>query len=127
MIGASREFNDLVQAPGQTIVARVDVQQLGAIVRTLPIHSGQVEADRSNKTLRRFSCEVADPDGQLTPDNLRDLLMPFGTLLRPYRGLRIPIVDHAIDRDDTGPAWTAGERSGTRADPDSGDLILGYN
>lgn len=123
MIGTSDAFRDLVRRPHEAL-ARVDVVRDGAVVRTLPVHRGSVDADRSGRFLRRFTATVADPDGELTPAGIRDLLAPFGTQLRIHRGVRIPAVASVTDTDDTTAEWAAGTHTGTSASA-SGDLVLG--
>lgn len=123
MIGTSQAFQDHVSGPHEH-VARVEVIRDGAVIRTLSVHSGSVDADRSNRILRRFSAGVADADGELTPEGIRDLLAPFGTVLRLYRGVRIPVVTAIRDIDDTQADFTAGTRVNTVANA-QGELVLG--
>lgn len=123
MIGVSEQFQRAVKGPHQH-VALVEVVQNGAVVRTLAIHAGAVDADRSNRILRRFTASVADPTGELTPASIRDLLAPFGTVLRIHRGVRIPVVTRLVDIDETAARWAEGTRVNTVADA-GGDLVLG--
>lgn len=123
MIGVSTEFRAAVSGPHEH-VALVEVEQDGAVVRTLAVHDGSVDADRSNRILRRFTAAVSDPAGELTPAGIRDLLAPFGTVLRLYRGVRIPQVVRVTDVDDVQAQWAEGTRVGTSA-TDGGDLVLG--
>jgi hypothetical protein len=123
MLGTSPEFRDAVRAPHQH-VARVEVLRDGAVIRTLDVHGGSVDADRSNRILRRFEATVADPTGELTPGDMRDLLAPFGTEVRLYRGARIPVITDATDVDATPEQWAEGEHINTIAHS-SGDLVLG--
>lgn len=123
MIGISEEFARAVAGPHEH-VALVEVVRDGAVVRTLAVHAGSVDADRSNRILRRFAAAVADPDGELTPEGIRDLLAPFGTVLRIYRGVRIPVVAAVRDVDDTQAEWAAGTRVNTVTNV-SGELVLG--
>lgn len=123
MIGHSEELARTVRGP-HTSVALVEVVRDGAVIRTLAVHHGEVDGDRSNRILRRFSAKVADPTGELTPAGIRDLLAPFGTELRLYRGALIPGVQTFTDVDDTAAQWADGTRVGTVADA-AGDLVLG--
>lgn len=123
MIGTSPEFQQIVRA-AHVHVARVDVLRDGAVIMSLPIHSGSVEADRAGRILRRFDCVVADFDGSLTPEGVRSELAPFGTELRLYRGVRVPIVVKLVQVTDTEAEWDAGTRSNTVGDS-NGDLVLG--
>lgn len=104
--------------------ALVEVVRDGAVVRTLAVVRGSVDADRSGRILRRFDAVVTDPTGELTPAGIRDLLAPFGTELRLYRGVRVPDQTHLVDIFDTQAQWDTGTRSGTVADS-VGDLVLG--
>lgn len=123
MIGTSSEFQEQVSGPHEH-VAYAEVERDGAIIDKLAVHSGSVDADRSGRILRRFEAGVADPTGRLTPEGVRDLLAPFGTIVRLYRGVRIPMVVTMRDVDDTAADWTAGTRDGTIANSE-GDLVLG--
>jgi hypothetical protein len=123
MLGTSPEFRDAVRAPHQH-VARVEVLRDGAVIRTLDVHGGSVDADRSNRILRRFEATVADPTGELTPGDMRDLLAPFGTEVRLYRGVRVAVITDATDVDTTPEQWAEGEHINTIAHS-SGDLVLG--
>ena len=123
MIGTSPEFQAIVRST-HSHIARVDVIRDGAVIRTLSAHGGSVDADRAGRILRRFDCVLADPTGELTPAGIRDLLAPFGTELRLYRGVRIPIITKLTQVTDTEAEWDAGTRVGTVGDS-NGDLVLG--
>lgn len=94
MIGTSAGFQTQVKQ-SHIAVVKVDIVQNGAVVLTLNVHGGQVDADRSAAQLRRFTADVSDPDGTLTPAGVRDVLAPFGTLARVYRGVRVPAIAEA--------------------------------
>lgn len=123
MIGTSDAFKSAVSTAHEH-VAFAEVVQDNAVIRTLPVHSGSVDADRSNRILRRFECALADADGALTPEGIRDLLAPFGTTVRLHRGVRIPTVTTITVVDDSPADWAAGTRIGTVANAE-GDLVLG--
>lgn len=123
MILVSDDFADEVRRPHMS-VARVEVVRDDSVVRTLAVLAGSVEADRSGRILRRFSASLADPTGELTPSGIRDLLAPFGTILRMYRGVRIPVVNTTTQITDSAAQWGLGTRVGTIAHA-SGDLVLG--
>jgi hypothetical protein len=123
MIPVSPAFADQVRRP-HTSIARVEVVRDDVVVRNLAVLSGTVEADRSGRILRRFSASVADPMVEFTPAGIRDLLAPFGTILRMYRGVRIPVVNVTTQITDSTAQWNAGTKSGTIAAA-SGDLELG--
>ncbi|WP_189951483.1 DUF5047 domain-containing protein [Streptomyces roseolus] len=53
----------------------------------LPATDGQVDVDRSAAVRRKLSCQCIDPLGLLTPRDEGELLTPYGTELRAYRGI----------------------------------------
>lgn len=122
MIGTSAGFQREVRQ-SHVAAAKVDIVQNNTVVLTLAAHGGSVDADRTAAQLRRFTAAVADPDGTLTPDGLRDKLAPFGTLARVYRGVRVPIITEVervyVAADD----WATGTFDHTVAP--SGVLQLG--
>ena len=123
MIPTSPEFKQAIQGP-HTAVARVDVVVDDAFVRTLEVHSGSVDSDRNSNILRRFNCSVSDPYGDLTPQGIKDLLAPFGTILKLYRGVKLQKIDRVSRVYDTQAQWAEGTRDGTSA-ADDGSLVLG--
>lgn len=122
MIPVSDAFKALCQKPHEAI-SRMDIIQNNVVVATLYPHSGQVDTDRNAAVMRRFEARISDVDGTLTPSGIQDLLAPFGTIVRLYRGLKIPLVTSVFDLDDTNATWNEGTRVGTSAE--SGDLVLG--
>lgn len=124
MIRTSSQFQQVVQGPHHH-TARIEVVRDDVVVRTLDAHDGSVDADRNNAIMRRFACKVSDPTGELTPEGIRDLLAPFGTILRFYRGVKIPVIVQVVVVKDTSADWTGGTRSNTVAD--NGDLVLGFS
>jgi hypothetical protein len=123
MLGTSPEYDQIVRGP-HNHVAELAVYREGALIRTLDIHEGGVDADQSSAFLRRFDAKVSDPTGELTPGDMRDLLAPFGTEVVPSRGVEIPIITEYADIDDTQAQWAEGEHINTVAHA-SGDLVLG--
>jgi len=107
VIGTSEAFQAAVRGP-HTAVCKVEVVRDGAVVATLDVHDGSVDADRSAAQLRRFTAEVADPRGELTPRYLRDMLTPFGTQVRLFRGVLLPGV-RTVSHEFAGTAdWVTG-------------------
>ena len=49
---------------------------------------GEVTVDRTASVRRRLTVSCTDPTGDLTPERAGDLLTPYGTTIRPYRGIR---------------------------------------
>jgi len=123
LIGTSGDFDALVKTTHQH-VAKVEVHRDGVLVRTLAVHAGSVDADRNNKLMRRFSASVADPDGLLTPEGIRDLLAPFGTELWLFRGVRIPLKVDNVSRNEEAEDWESGIGWGVTVNG-SGYLVMG--
>lgn len=57
---------------------------------TLPLLAleGEVAVDRSAQVRRSLNCRVIDTTGTITPRETGEVLTPYGTLLRAYRGIR---------------------------------------
>lgn len=123
MLPCSEAFKRVVQRP-HTSVGRLDVVENGVVLASLYPHSGDVTVDRYSQIRSRLSCRVADPKRRLTPLGMRDLLAPFGRLLKLFSGVLIPGVEHVTNRVDTQAGWTACTRVGTVAASD-GALVLG--
>src|SRR4051812_38060413 len=71
-----------------TVVSYVDLitsTQQKFRVRAL---TGDVSVDSSAAVRRSFSFSCIDPTGELTPTEAGSALTPFGTEVRPYRGVR---------------------------------------
>lgn len=49
---------------------------------------GDVAVDRSAQVRRSLNCRVIDPTGTITPRETGEVLTPYGTLLRAYRGIK---------------------------------------
>lgn len=125
MIGCSAEFKALV-VKSHVPKTTAEVWRHGQFIRFLDVHAGAVDADINNTIMRRFTASVSDPDGQLTPSNLSDLLSPFGTIIKLFRGVSIPIITKISVITTTQVDWTGGQRNGTIGNS-NGDLVLGYN
>jgi len=71
-----------------TVVSYVDaVSPTGRTARLLAL-DGAVQVDRSSAQRRRCSVKCIDPEGALTANELDSILTPYGTELRPYRGIK---------------------------------------
>lgn len=123
MIPVTDAFKVICQQP-HTAISRVDVYFNDVFVRSLDVHAGSVDADRNAAIMRRFDCRVSDPNGDLTPQGIRDLLAPFGTVLKLYRGVEIPLIDRASSIFDTQGQWDDGDMAGVVATAD-GRIVLG--
>jgi hypothetical protein len=105
---------------------KVEVIQNGVVVTTLTPFDGSVTADRTAAQLRSCTISIADPTGTLTPVDASSLLAPFGTLIAPYRGVRVPSVEIISNVDNNAATFALGDNNGTWPDPTTGNLILGY-
>lgn len=71
-----------------TIVSYVDVIAPDQEVIRLPALDGQVDVDGTAQYRRKISVECIDPTGSVTPRSAGELLTPYGTELRAYRGIQ---------------------------------------
>lgn len=71
-----------------TVISYVDVISPTQQVVTLPFTAGDVRVDKTAEVRRAFTGTCLDLTGEITPDEPTDLLTPFGTTLRPYRGVQ---------------------------------------
>lgn len=86
MDGRSDEFFKEIKK-SHTSFAYVDCTSATNETVRLVALGGQVDVDRSASVRRRFTLTCTDPTGDLTPERAGDLLTPYGTELRPYRGV----------------------------------------
>lgn len=86
MYAVTRRFLEEVRGSHRA-ASWVEVLHSGVAVATLAPTTGTVEVNGSNAIRRRFTGTLVDPDGDLTPAEAQDLLMPFGTELRAWRGV----------------------------------------
>lgn len=70
------------------VVSYVDVVSPTNEVQRLTATGGNVQEDATADVRRRCSITCVDATGDLTPRGAEDLLTPYGTELRPYRGVR---------------------------------------
>lgn len=70
------------------IISWIDVIAPDREVIRLPAIDGQVDVDRTAAFRRKLSCECIDPLGLITPRTEGEILTPYGTELRAYRGIR---------------------------------------
>lgn len=71
-----------------TIISWVDIITANQEVIRMPIVDGQVDVDRTAAFRRKLSCQCIDPTGRVTPRTEGEILTPYGTQLRAYRGVR---------------------------------------
>lgn len=126
MLGVSQAFQDAVRG-SHTRFFQLNVIQDSKVVAELPgVFDGSVTADATAAQLRRFSASIADESGKYTPEDMHSLLAPFGTQVQPMMGVLVPNVTLINDLDDNARTWAEGEHNGTIVDPDTGELILGF-
>lgn len=70
------------------VVSYVEAKAPNGEKTNLTITDGSVDIDRSGENRRRLTIQCVDKTGKLTPSNVAGLLTPYGTELRPYRGIR---------------------------------------
>lgn len=123
MIVQTAQYKAQVKSGATNVRAKVAIVDGDVVVRELPAHRGSVTATRSTPIRRAFSASVTGLD--LVPSQAKDLLSTYGTVLKVYRGLLIPVVFTARDRDTTQSELSAGVLDKTAATPD-GDLVINY-
>jgi hypothetical protein len=88
MLARSAFFDQAIRDGGR-VVARCDVLAQGVAVSAgIAVSAGQVRADRSGFARRSGTVTVADPT--LVPAAATDLLAPYGSELRLWRGVVLP-------------------------------------
>lgn len=70
------------------IISWIDVIAPDQEAIRLPAVEGQVDVDRTAAFRRKLSCQCIDPTGTITPRTEGEILTPYGTELRAYRGVR---------------------------------------
>lgn len=80
-------FYDAIRGSHQ-IISWIDVIAPDQETIRLPAVEGQVDVDRTAAIRRKLSCQCIDPTGLITPRDEGEILTPYGTELRAYRGVR---------------------------------------
>ena len=76
-------------ARSHEVATRVDIyDRQGRLVGDFPVLSGSIDGDRRANIARRCSLTILDEDRVLSPSMPSDVLAPFGSEMRPYRGIR---------------------------------------
>lgn len=70
------------------VYAYIDVISPTQETLRLPATGGEVSCDRTAEIRRACRATCIDPTGLLVPESQASLLTPYGTILRPYRGVR---------------------------------------
>lgn len=70
------------------VISYVDMIAPDQETQRLQVVDGDVSCDRTAQVRRGLNCNVVDPTGEITPRSTGEVLTPYGTELRPYRGIR---------------------------------------
>ena len=84
--GSDRLFTELRRS--HEVYSYIDVISPTLETVRLPAVGGEVTCDRTATIRRSCRASCVDPLGLLVPVDSDSLLTPFGTVLRPYRGVR---------------------------------------
>jgi len=71
-----------------TVYSYIDVISPTQETLRLPATGGDVSCDRTAEIRRSCRATCIDPSGTLVPENQASLLTPYGTILKPYRGVQ---------------------------------------
>lgn len=82
----SAKFLHAIQR-SHNVMSYVDVISPTGQKARLIVEDGDIGVDRTAEVRRTCTLTCIDPTGELTPDSVLGLLTPFGTELRPYRGV----------------------------------------
>lgn len=84
---ATERFIKEIQS-SHTVVSYIDVISPDNEVRRLVATDGSVSVDKTASIRRTGSATCIDPFGTFVPSGNQGILTPFGTIVRPYRGIR---------------------------------------
>lgn len=87
MLVASDAFFREIQK-SHTVHNYIDVVTNDNRTFRLEATGGSVSVDRTADIRRRCTVSCVDPDGTITPTSAASILTPYGTLIKPYRGVR---------------------------------------
>lgn len=87
MASQTDEFYDRIRR-SHTVVSYVDVISPDQEVHRLLALDGEVACDRTAQVRRSLNCRAVDPTGEITPRATGEILTPYGTELRAYRGIK---------------------------------------
>lgn len=71
-----------------TVVSYVEIRSPSQEVFRLPAIGGSVQVDVTSSVRRSCTVSCIDTDGTLTPTGVDSIMTPYGTEIRPYRGVR---------------------------------------
>lgn len=69
------------------VVSYVELIAPDQEAQPLRVLEGEVSVDRTAQVRRSLNCRVVDPVGDITPRETGEILTPYGTELRAYRGI----------------------------------------
>lgn len=73
------------------VVFRADIlPPAGPAIIGVPIVDGSVTVDSTAAVRRTLTCTLADPTGQLIPIGATSALAPYGSIIKPWRGIKYP-------------------------------------
>lgn len=81
------EFYERIRL-GHEVISYVEMIAPDQEAKLLAVLEGEVACDRSAQVRRSLNCRVVDPTGEITPRATGEVLTPYGTELRAYRGIR---------------------------------------
>ncbi|WIC88892.1 minor tail protein [Rhodococcus phage Shagrat] len=87
MARATQRFLDEIHG-SHTVVSYVDVIAHNQEAKRLMAVDGEINVDRTAQYRRAGRIECIDPLNELVPEGESGVLTPFGTEVRPYRGVR---------------------------------------
>lgn len=87
MSKATQRFLDEIRG-SHTVYSYVDVIAPDQESRRLLVIDGEVNVDRTAQYRRAGRIDCIDVDGSFVPDGNQGILTPFGTEIRPYRGVK---------------------------------------
>lgn len=81
------EFYERIRR-SHSVVSYVELIAPDQEARILKVLEGEVSCDRTAQVRRSLTCRLVDPLGEITPRSTGEILTPYGTELRAYRGIK---------------------------------------
>ena len=81
------EFYDRIRRSHE-VVSYVELIAPDQEAQILKVLEGEVACDRTAQVRRSLNCRVIDPLGTITPRSTGEILTPYGSELRAYRGIK---------------------------------------
>lgn len=89
MARATQRFIDALHG-SHTVYSYVDVISPSREIKRLRVVDGEINVDRTAQFRRAARIDCIDPEGIFVPRGNQGILTPFGTEVRPYRGIVHP-------------------------------------